>query len=49
MVDDADVGVERGAGPQLDQVSALFGIDQQDPLSRFEDAPILAALQVSVL
>jgi hypothetical protein len=45
MVDDADVGVEGGAGSQLDQVATLLGIDQQDPLSWFEDAPVLAALR----
>ena len=40
MVDDADMGVEGGPGPEGDEVAALLGVDQQDPLTGPEDAPI---------
>jgi len=41
VVDDPDMGVERGAGPQCDQITALLGVDQEHPLPRRQDASVL--------
>ena len=35
-----DVGVEGRTGPEVDEVPALLGVDQQHPLAVPEDAPI---------
>ena len=38
MRDHAGVGVERGRGDQGQEVTALLGVDQEDPLPRFEES-----------
>ena len=41
VVDDAHVGVERGAGLEGDQVAPVLGVEKEHPLAGPEDAPIL--------
>jgi hypothetical protein len=47
VVDDPHVGVERGTGPQGDQIPALLGVDQEHPLAATEDAPVPVGIHVA--